>query len=46
MLPNTQETADLITFSEEILREKLHILPSGVEVKKHLVTHEIIRNKF
>ena len=30
MRPNTQETADLVTFSEEILNEKLHFLCSGV----------------
>ena len=28
MLPNPQETADLITFTEEVLNEKLHFLCS------------------
>ena len=32
MLPNPQETTDFVTFSEEILRERLHILTNGVEV--------------
>ena len=29
MWPNPQETADLFTFTEEILNEKLHFLCSG-----------------
>ena len=29
MWPNPQETADLVTFTEEILTGKLHILWSG-----------------
>ena len=31
MWPNPQETADLITFNEEILNEKLHFLCSAFE---------------
>ena len=27
MWPNPQETADLVTFTEEILNEKLHFFP-------------------
>ena len=30
MWPNAQETADLVTFTEEILNEKVHFLCSGV----------------
>ena len=29
MLPNLQETADLVTFTKEILNRKLHFLCSG-----------------
>ena len=29
MLPNPQETADLVTFTEEIFNGKLHFLCSG-----------------
>ena len=32
MWPNTQETVDLVTFTEEILDRKLHFLWSDVEV--------------
>ena len=28
MWPNTQETADLVTFTEEILNRKLHLMCS------------------
>ena len=37
MLPNPQETADLVTFTEEILNGKLHFLGSIVlvECNKH-----------
>ena len=30
MLPNSQETADLVTFTEEILNGKLHFLCSDI----------------
>ena len=30
MSPNQQETADLVTFTEEILNEKLHFLCSDL----------------
>ena len=32
MLPNLQETADLVTFTEEILNGKLHFLCSDIYV--------------
>ena len=34
MLPNPQETADLVTFTEEILNGKLHFLCSVVSVNR------------
>ena len=36
MLPNSQETADLVTFTEETLNEKLHFLWS----KEYLLNSE------
>ena len=33
MWPNPQETADLVTFTEEILNGKLHFLCSDVSVE-------------
>ena len=33
MWPNMQETFDLVTFTEEILNEKLHFLCSVMEAK-------------
>ena len=38
MWPNPQETADLITFTEEIFNEKLHVLYnaySGMKERDH-----------
>ena len=32
MLPNLQETADLVTFSEEVLNRKLYLLCSGLQI--------------
>ena len=32
MWPNPQETADLVTFTEEILKGKVHFLCSNIEV--------------
>ena len=32
MWPNPQETADLVTFTEEILNGKVHFLCSGCEL--------------
>ena len=32
MLPNLQETADLVTFSEEVLNGKLYLLCSGLQI--------------
>ena len=32
MLPNLQETADLVTFTEEILNGKLHFLYSASDL--------------
>ena len=45
MLPNPQETADLVTFTEEILNGKLHFLCSARYteettnkfIKKHMI---------
>ena len=34
MWPNPQETADLVTFTEEILNEKLHFLCSVLQEEK------------
>ena len=31
MRPNLQETADLVTFTEEILNVKLHLLCSAIQ---------------
>ena len=33
MWPNPQETVDLVTFTEEILNEKIHFLRSDVSLK-------------
>ena len=35
MWPNGQETADLLTFTEEILNRKLHFLCSGITKGEH-----------
>ena len=41
MLPNLQETVDLVTFTEEILNGKVHFLCS-VSVVKELKRNEVI----
>ena len=37
MLPNPQETEDLVTFTEEILNEKLHYLCSVILHENHRI---------
>ena len=37
MWPNPQETADLVTFTDEILNEKLHFLCSGKVLSSRLL---------
>ena len=41
MLPNSQETADLVTFTEEILNGKLHFLCSDMLVMENQKVMEI-----
>ena len=36
MLPNPQETVDLVTFTEEILHGKLHFLCSATQINKEI----------
>ena len=40
MLPNLQETVDLVTFTEEILKGKLHFLCSGYSDEENLCDFE------
>ena len=46
MWPNPQSSADLVTFTEEILNEKLHILCGANEftIGKYL-SNQILQNK-
>ena len=37
MWPNLQETADLVTFTEEILDRKIHFLCSDLYLKDHFL---------
>ena len=41
MWPNPQETADLVTFTEEILNEKLRFLFSVSRLKENRFLHDI-----
>ena len=41
MWPNPQETADLVTFTEEILNEKLRFLCSVSRLKENRFLHDI-----
>ena len=42
MWPNSQFLADLVTFAEEILNEKLHFLCSGKEHYEALKVYELL----
>ena len=45
MWPNSQETADLVTFTEEILNGKLHFLCSAMNEKVDWICAEIEKIK-
>ena len=44
MWPNPQETADLVTFTEEILKGKLHFLCSGDKISSDISLNELCLN--
>ena len=41
MWPNSQETADLVTFTEEILSGKLHFLCSETKLLSHFRLYKL-----
>ena len=43
MSQNPQQTADLVTFNEEILNEKLHILCSDIYSSLFLILQKVFR---
>ena len=44
MWPNPQGTADLVTFTEEIVNGKLHFLCSAMEIYTNCTVNEILVN--
>ena len=46
MSPNLQETADLVTFTEEILNGKLHFLCSDAEIGIQRPAQNILAKKW